>query len=115
MRIAIVPALLCALLAATTAQASTELIGVVRTVNINKTWGGILIQLEGAPVFESGSACANTFAFSATSDELTNHLLAAALAAKATGEQIRIATSGCVTSNHGLAPKIEWLDFGSRI
>lgn len=87
----------------------------MRIVNVNKAWGGIFIQLEGAPVFEPGSGCNSTYAFSPTTDDLTKHILAVATAAKASGEQIRLATSGCISTPLGYAPKIEWLDYGIRL
>ena len=115
MRIAIVSTALAIALATTNVQAASDLGGIVRTVNVNKTWGGIFIQLEGAPVFESGSGCANTFAFSPVSDEFTKQFLAIAMAAKASGEYVRIATSGCISTPMGSAPRIEWIDYGNRL
>ena len=34
------------------------------------------------------------------------------MTAKATGEQVRIATYGCIATPVGVVPKLEWLDVG---
>lgn len=96
------------------AWAATDLTGRVLVVNVNKSWGGIFIELEGGPVFEPGSACANRFAYVRIDDDYAKHFVALALAAKASGEPIRVATNGCISTVKGLVPSIEWMDHGIR-
>lgn len=105
----------CVLLASENGFAASEITGTVRTININRTWGGIFIQLDSAPMFEANSACASSFVFAPILDDYTKHFVAIATAAKSTGEPIRIATSGCVSTPMGQVPKIEWIDFGIRL
>ena len=114
MRLAVVTTTLCTVLIATNVSASGDNTGTVRSINVNKNWGGISIELDGAPVFEAGSACASPWAFSPTSEELTKQFLAVAAAAKATGEPIRISTNGCVATPVAPAPQIQWIDYGIR-
>ncbi len=96
-------------------SASSDITGAVRTINVNKTWGGIFIQLENAPIFELGSTCESLWAFVPISDEYAKHFVSVAMTAKATNEIIRISTSGCISTPAGPAPKIEWIDYGLRI
>ena len=115
MKTKIVTAVLCIVAVAANTWAASDFTGTVRTVNVNKTWGGIFIQLDTAPVFEAGSACANSFAYVPILDDYTKHFVAIAIAAKTSGESIRIATSGCLSTPFGQVPKIEWIDYGIRL
>jgi hypothetical protein len=115
MRMSIVSAMACAAMFSTDAQANSEIVGTVQVVNVNKSWQGVLVQLAGAPVFEPGSSCNSTFVYSPTSDELTKHILAVLTAAKASGEQVRIGTNGCISTPMGNVPRIDWVDLGSRL
>lgn len=94
--------------------AASDLVGQIRAVNINKPWGGIMIQLENAPLFEAGSSCQGSWAFVPIGDDYAKHFMAAAMAAKASGETVRIATSGCIATTLGSRPRLEWMDFGLR-
>lgn len=98
----------------TTTWAASDITGKVHTINVNKTWGGIFIQLDNAQIFEPGSSCAINWAFMPISDEYTKHFMAIAMSSKATGETIRIATNGCMSTPPGPVPKIEWIDYGIR-
>lgn len=102
------------LLVSFNALANSDITGFVNALNLNKTWGGYFIQLVGAPVFESGSGCASSFAFVAVGDEYAKTFVAVATAAKLSGERLRISTSGCVSTSVGQVAKIEWIDLGIR-
>ena len=101
-------------LAAGSAWANSDLTGTVHTVNVNKTWNGIFVQLDAAPVFEPTSNCANSFAYFVIDDPFAKSFLAVLLTAKATGAPIRIMTTGCVAAPLGAVPKIEWIDYTPR-
>ena len=60
MRISIAAAMLYTAMIATNVQANSDIAGRVAVVNVNKAWGGIFVQLEGAPAFEPGSGCLDT-------------------------------------------------------
>lgn len=92
----------------------TDLTGRVLVVNVNMSWEGIFLELEGAPLFEPDSACAKRFAFVRIDHDYAKHFVAVALSAKAAGEPIRIATNGCISTTKGLVPAIEWIDHGIR-
>lgn len=96
-------------------EAVSDVIGRVNVVNVNKTWGGTMIQLENAPRFEIGSACEGPWAFVPANDELGKQIVAVALTAKAAGETVRVGTSGCISTSSGTLPKLEWIDYGVRV
>lgn len=97
--------------------AASDVTGRVNVVNVNRTWGGTMIQLENAPRFEIGSACEGPWAFvpATAGDDLAKQLVAVAMAAKASGETVRVGTSGCMTTAAGSIPRLEWIDFGTRV
>jgi hypothetical protein len=105
----------CALLAVTSASLATDIVvGTVRTINVNQPWGGIFIQLDGAPTFGVDTSCAMPFAFVPVTDLLMKQYVALALAAKMTGTQVRISTT-CATTAEGQAPHIQWMDYEPRL
>lgn len=81
-----------------TVLGASDITGKVHAINVNKSWGGTFIQLDNGQIFEPGSSCAINWAFMPISDEYTKHFMAIAVAAKATKEMIRIATSGCIST-----------------
>jgi len=103
---------LCSSLAATAGQAS----GTVNVVTVNSAWGGTFVQLNipVTQVYESQCPSAN-FAFIPVSDPLYASVVAALLAAKASGEVMTVYTSGCVTNQIGTQPKIVAVDYGTRM
>lgn len=115
MRMSIVTAMACFAMFASNVQADSEIMGLVQVVNVNKSWNGVLVQLAGAPVFEPGSSCNSTFVYSPITDELTKHILAVVVAAKASGDQVRIGTNGCISTPMGNVPRIDWVDLGNRL
>lgn len=42
-------------------------------------------------------------------------MLAVLTAAKASGEQVRIGTNGCISTPMGNVPRIDWVDLGNRL
>ena len=103
---------LSAPLAATAGQAS----GTVVTVTVNATWGGTFVQLN-IPItqnYESQCPSAN-FAFIPANDPVYSSVVAALLAAKASGEVMTVYTSGCVTNQIGTQPRIAAVDYGTRM
>lgn len=90
--------------------AASDVTGKVNVVNINDSWGGVMIQLTGAPGFESGSPCAGPWAFIPNTSPLAKHYFAAAMLAKASGETVRVATDGCTSTSIGQIPKVIWID-----
>ena len=93
------------------ALASSDITGNVNSVNVNKQWSGVFIQLVNLSKFEPGSACESSWAFMEISDEYTKHFMSVAMSSKATGEKVRIATGGCMAATLGQVPKILWLDY----
>lgn len=115
MRVSIVSAMACAAMFSTNVQGNSENVGIVQVINVNKSWEGILVQLAGAPVFEAGSSCNSTYVYSPTSDELTKYILAVLTTAKSSGQQVRVATNGCISTPMGSVPRIDWVDLGNRL
>lgn len=105
----------CAALVGTNAFANSEFTGLVHTLNVNKDFGGAFTQVDSAPIFEAGSPCAASWAFTPIPDELTKHYVALAVAAKSTGTRVRTATSGYIATAAGQVPRIQWMDYDIRL
>ena len=88
----------------------------VHTVNVNKDWNGVFIQLDIPLTFNYEPACPSAnWAFVSMTDPFYNSWLAIALAAKASGATLTIYTSGCFSSALGSQPKITNIDYGVRM
>jgi hypothetical protein len=89
--------------------------GTVNAVNVNRDWGGVMVQLN-IPLtqnYEAGCPLGN-WAFLPNTDPFYNSMLATLIGAKLSGTSARIFTAGCVNTPHGLAPLILWIDLGIR-
>ena len=100
-------------LTATAGQAT----GTVNTVAPNTMWDGTFVQLN-VPItqgYEPQCPSAN-FAFIPASDPVYSSVVAALMAAKASGEIVTLYTSGCVTvAGMGTQPRIFSVDYGVRM
>ena len=89
--------------------------GTVNSVNVNPVWGGFFIQLNIPLTAVYETACPNAnWAFLPLSSPYYTSFLAAALAARASGETITVYTSGCVQAAQGAQPLISNMDYGVR-
>jgi hypothetical protein len=91
--------------------------GTVSTVSPNTIWAGTFVQLN-VPItqgYESQCPSAN-FAFIPSGDPVYSSVVAALMAAKASGEVVTVYTSGCVTvPGMGTQPRIFSVDYGVRM
>ena len=95
--------------------AASRLTGTVNVVQVNEPWGGIMIQLSSAPTFETGSACASTWAFIPMADPFANLFLSIATTAKVSGLPVVIQTNGCTNTSVASIPLINAIEIGMRI
>jgi hypothetical protein len=90
--------------------------GTVTAVNINKGLDGLAVQLNVPSTAIYESACPwNNWIYLPQSDPFYASVLAALLAAKASGETVVVASGGCAQSPVGLLPVIATLDYGIRV
>jgi hypothetical protein len=90
--------------------------GTVTAVNINRVWNGLAVQLNVPITATYESACPwNNWIYLPQSDPFYASVLAALLAAKASGETVVVASGGCVQSPFGLLPVIATVDYGIRV
>jgi len=89
--------------------------GVVKSVNVNSQWAGLMVQLDNALSANFESQCPfSNWAYLSIDDPFYKSILATLLAAKASGEPIVVYTSGCTTAPYGSVPRIAGVDYGLR-
>ena len=82
--------------------------GTVIRLSLNKSWNGVLFQLNGPGEYESG--CPSTWLYFSIDNPFYRSWLAVLMTAKAAQRNVIVGTSGCESAPHAVLPKVEAIE-----